>query len=66
VLNYFKDAKILGLTATPTPEAHAYFNKNIVEEYTYDHSVVDGVNVPARVYRIKTSITGCITNLNSL
>lgn len=57
VLNYFKDAKILGLTATPTPEAHAYFNKNIVEEYTYDHSVVDGVNVPARVYRIKTNIT---------
>lgn len=57
VLNYFKNAKILGLTATPTPEAYAYFNKNIVEEYTYDHSVVDGVNVPARVYRIKTNIT---------
>ena len=57
VLNYFKDAKILGLTATPTPEAYAFFNKNVVEEYTYENSVVDGVNVPARVYRIKTRIT---------
>ncbi len=57
VLNYFKDAKILGLTATPTPEAYAFFNKNTVEKYTYDDSVVDGVNVPARVYRIKTNIT---------
>ena len=26
VLDYFKDAKILGLTATPTPEAYAFFN----------------------------------------
>lgn len=57
VLNYFKDAKILGLTATPTPEAYAFFNKNTVEEYTYDDSIVDGVNVPARVYRIKTNVT---------
>lgn len=57
VLDYFKDAKVLGLTATPTPEAHAYFNNNIVEEYTYEDSVVDGVNVPARVYRIITNAT---------
>lgn len=57
VLKYFKNAKILGLTATPTPEAYAFFDKNIVEEYTYDDSVVDGVNVPARVYRIKSNIT---------
>ena len=28
VLKYFKDAKILGLTATPTPEAYAFFNEN--------------------------------------
>ena len=54
VLDYFKDARVLGLTATPTPEAYSYFNKNIIEEYTYDDSVIDGVNVPARVYRIKT------------
>ena len=57
VLDYFKDAKVLGLTATPTPEAYAYFNNNIVEEYTYEDSVVDGVNVPARVYRIITNAT---------
>lgn len=57
VLNYFKDVKILGLTATPTPEAFAFFNKNTIEEYTYDDSVVDGVNVPARIYRIKTNVT---------
>ena len=57
VLDYFSGAIVLGLTATPTPEAYAFFNNNIVEEYTYDDSVVDGVNVPSRVYRIKTEIT---------
>jgi type I restriction enzyme R subunit len=57
VLNYFSGAKILGLTATPTEEAYAFFNKNIIEKYTYEDSVVDGVNVPSRVYRIKTNAT---------
>ncbi|MDD7358846.1 MAG: type I restriction-modification enzyme R subunit C-terminal domain-containing protein, partial [Mediterraneibacter faecis] len=38
-------------------EAYAYFDNNIIEEYTYDESVVDGVNVPSRVYRIATEIT---------
>ena len=57
VLDYFSDAKVMGLTATPTPEAYAYFDNNIIEEYTYDESVVDGVNVPSRVYRIATEIT---------
>ena len=57
VLDYFSGAHVLGLTATPTPEAYAFFNNNIVEEYTYDDSVVDGVNVPSRVYRIKTKVT---------
>lgn len=57
VLDYFSEAKVLGLTATPTPEAYAYFNNNIVENYTYDDSVVDGVNVPSRVYRIETEVT---------
>lgn len=57
VLDYFKGANILGLTATPTPEAYAYFNNNIVENYTYENSVVDGVNVPFRVYRIMTEVT---------
>jgi len=57
VLDYFKDAKILGLTATPTPEAYAFFNNNVIEKYTYEDSVVDGVNVPSRVYRIITDAT---------
>ncbi len=57
VLDYFRDAKILGLTATPTPEAEAFFNNNIIENYTYERSVIDGVNVPNRVYRIATEVT---------
>ena len=57
VLDYFADATVLGLTATPTPEAYAYFNNNIIEQYTYDDSVVDGVNVPPRIYRIITDVT---------
>lgn len=57
VLDYFTGAKILGLTATPTPEAYAFFNNNIIEQYTYDDSIVDGVNVPSRVYRISTNVT---------
>lgn len=57
VLDYFTGATVLGLTATPTPEAFAFFDMNIVENYTYEQSVVDGVNVPFRVYRIKTQVT---------
>ena len=57
VLDYFSDAIILGLTATPTPEALAYFNNNIIENFTYEASVTEGVNVPQRVYRIKTKVT---------
>lgn len=57
VLDYFSGANILGLTATPTPEAYSFFNNNIVENYTYERSVIDGVNVPARIYRIATEVT---------
>lgn len=57
VLDYFSEATVLGLTATPTPEAYAYFNNNIIERYTYDESVVEGVNVPPRIYRIITDVT---------
>lgn len=57
VLDYFSSATVLGFTATPTPEAYAYFNNNIIEQYTYDDSVVDGVNVPPRIYRIITDVT---------
>ena len=57
VLDYFSSAFILGLTATPTPEAYAFFNNNTIEKYLYPNSVVDGVNVSSRLYRIKTRIT---------
>lgn len=57
VLTYFSNAKIIGLTATPTPEAEAFFNKNRVVNYTLEKSIADGVNVPPRVYRIKTEIS---------
>ena len=57
VLRYFKDATVLGLTATPTDEAYSFFNRNVVEKYTYDQSVVDGVNVPYDVFLIKTEVT---------
>ena len=57
VLDYFSDAKVLGLTATPTGEAEAYFNKNHIMDYTYDKSVVDDVNVQYRTYRIATEVT---------
>ena len=57
VLDYFSGAHVLGLTATPTPEAYAFFNYNKIEEYSYEDSVVDGVNVPSRVYRIITEKT---------
>ena len=57
VLTYFSSAKIIGLTATPTPEAEAFFNKNRVVNYTLEKSIADGVNVPPRVYRIKTEIS---------
>lgn len=57
VLEYFNTAKIIGLTATPVPETLAFFNNNMVVNYTLEKSIVDGVNVDARVYRIKTEQT---------
>lgn len=57
VLDYFQTAKMIGLTATPVPETKAFFNNNIVVNYTLEQSIVDGVNVDGRVYRIKTEAT---------
>ena len=57
VLNYFSEAKLIGLTATPVPETKAFFNNNIIVNYTLEKSIVDGVNVDCRVYRIKTQAT---------
>lgn len=57
VLEYFDTARLLGLTATPVPETMAFFNNNCIVNYTLEKSIVDGVNVDCRVYRIKTQVT---------
>lgn len=57
VLEYFDTAKLVGLTATPISETKAFFNYNIIVNYTLKKSIVDGVNVDCRVYRIKTQAT---------
>ena len=57
VLEYFDTARLVGLTATPIPETISFFNNNRVVNYTLEQSIVDGVNVDCRVYRIKTQVT---------
>lgn len=57
VLEYFDTARLVGLTATPIPETMAFFNNNRIVNYTLEKSIVDGVNVDCRIYRIKTQVT---------
>lgn len=54
VLEYFDTARMIGLTATPTPEAEAFFDRNTVINYTYGESVRDHINVEYIPYLIKT------------
>ena len=56
VLEYF-DAFIIGLTATPTAQTLGFFDGNLVQDYTHEKAVADGVNVGYDVYRIETKIT---------
>jgi type I restriction enzyme R subunit len=56
VLEYF-DALIIGLTATPTTQTIGFFNGNMVQDYTHEQAVADGVNVGYDVYRIETKIS---------
>lgn len=56
VLDYF-DAFLIGLTATPDKRTYGFFSENIVAEYSYEDSVLDGVNVGYDVYEIETDIT---------
>jgi type I restriction enzyme, R subunit len=56
VLDYF-DGFIIGLTATPTSQTIGFFNGNLVQEYTHEKAVADGVNVGYDVYRIETEIS---------
>lgn len=57
VLDYFDTARLIGLTATPGEDTIALFGDKPVSRYTYEESVVDGVNVGYRIYRIKTETT---------
>ena len=56
VLEYF-DAFLIGLTATPSKQTLGYFNQNLVSDYPYERSVVDGVNVDYQILRIKTDVS---------
>ncbi|WP_266159724.1 type I restriction-modification enzyme R subunit C-terminal domain-containing protein [Dyella silvatica] len=56
VLDYF-DAFLVGLTATPDKRTYGFFNENVVAEYSYEQSVIDGVNVGYDVYEIETQVT---------
>ncbi|MSP14038.1 MAG: DEAD/DEAH box helicase [Chloroflexi bacterium] len=56
VLEYF-DAFIIGLTATPTLQTVGFFHNNVVQDYSHEKAVADGVNVGCLVYRIQTQIT---------
>lgn len=56
VLEYF-DAFIIGLTATPTAQTVGFFDGNLVQDYSHEKAVADGVNVGYDVYRIETQIT---------
>ena len=56
VLDYF-DAFLIGLTATPDKRTFGFFNENVVSEYTYEQSVLDGVNVPHEIYSIETEVS---------
>ncbi|MEP4380735.1 MAG: type I restriction-modification enzyme R subunit C-terminal domain-containing protein [Alphaproteobacteria bacterium] len=55
VLEYF-DAFVIGLTATPSKHTLGFFAQNLVSEYPYERSVVDGVNVGYEIYRIRTKV----------
>ena len=57
VLEYF-DASLIGLTATPTPQTIGFFGGNVVQDYSHERAVADGVNVGYDVYRIRTKVTG--------
>jgi len=56
VLDYF-DAFLVGLTATPDARTYAFFNENVVSEYTHEQAVADGVNVGHDAYVIETKVT---------
>lgn len=57
VLDYFDTARFIGLTATPILDTAAFFNNNIVINYTLEKSIRDGINVYQKTYKIQTRMT---------
>ena len=45
------------LASTPTPQTIGFFNGNVVQDYSHEKAVADGVNVGYDIYRIATQIT---------
>ena len=56
VLDYF-DAFLIGLTATPDKRTFAFFNENVVSEYSREQAIIDGVNVGEDIFLIETQVT---------
>ncbi|MBR3083834.1 MAG: DEAD/DEAH box helicase family protein [Oscillospiraceae bacterium] len=56
VLEYF-DAFLIGLTATPDKRTFAFFDQNVVSEYSREQAIIDGVNVGEDVFLIETDVT---------
>ena len=56
VLEYF-DAFMIGLTATPDKRTFAFFNQNVVSEYSREQAIIDGVNVGEDIFLIETEVT---------
>ena len=50
------DAYLIGLTATPSNQTFGFFHQNLVQEYSHERAVADGVNVNYDVYQIRTEI----------
>ncbi len=55
VLEYF-DAFLIGLTATPDNRTFAFFNENVVSEYSREQAISDGVNVGEDIFLIETEV----------
>ena len=55
VLEYF-DSFIIGLTATPDKRTFAFFQQNVVSQYTREQAIIDGVNVGEDVFVIETEV----------
>ncbi|WP_300366084.1 type I restriction-modification enzyme R subunit C-terminal domain-containing protein [uncultured Subdoligranulum sp.] len=56
VLDYF-DAFLVGLTATPDKRTFAFFEENVVSEYSREQAIIDGVNVGEDIFLIETQVT---------